>query len=85
MDNLTERLEVGGDVEVGKTKGVVKNVLKCVEGSDKGVLFFLLRRGRKGEREREREGQREGGREREKERGGGGGKTEGRSKSNTQT
>ena len=70
MDNFTERLEVGGDVEVGKMQGVVENVLKCVEGTDKGVLFLLLRReergGREGgggeesERERERGGGREG-------------------------
>ena len=72
MDDLTERLEVGGDVEVGKTKGVVKNVLKCVEGSDKGVLLFLLGRGgREREKERKREGEREREREREKEREGG--------------
>ena len=69
MDDLTERLEVGGDIEVGKTKGVVKNVLKCVEGSDKGVLFFLLGRGgREREKERKREGQRERERERERKR-----------------
>jgi hypothetical protein len=54
LDDLTEWLEVGGDIEVGKTKGVVKNVLKCVEGTDKGILFLLLRRGREGGRETER-------------------------------
>ena len=42
MDDLTERLEEGGDVKVSKVVGAIENVSKSVESSNERVLLFLL-------------------------------------------